>query len=107
MGILGAQQVAMEAEKHKNVHLKSYEAFIEELIVRRELADNYCYYNNHYDSFQGFPEWAQKTLTIHSKDKREFLYNFDEFEKGKTHDKLWNAAQHELIFRGKLHGFMR
>ncbi len=26
---------------------------------------------------------------------------------GRTHEDLWNAAQMELVRRGKLHGFMR
>lgn len=32
----------------------SAEAFLEELIVRRELSDNFCFYNSNYDSFSGF-----------------------------------------------------
>ncbi len=82
-------------------------SFIEELVVRRELADNYCYYNSNYDNFAGFPNWAQKTLQEHADDKREFVYSLKQFEEAKTHDELWNAAQNELLIRGKLHGYMR
>lgn len=30
-----------------------------------------------------------------------------ELEEGKSYDKLWNAAQLELVHTGKMHGFMR
>jgi deoxyribodipyrimidine photo-lyase len=82
-------------------------AFIEELVVRRELADNFCFYNEKYDHVEGFPEWAQKTLTDHADDVREFVYTKKQFEEAKTHDPLWNAAQLEMVKRGKMAGYMR
>ena len=85
----------------------SSESFTEELIVRKELSDNFCYYNPNYDSFNGFPLWATKTLNDHKKDEREFVYSFKTFEQAKTHDDLWNAAQIELVNTGKMHGYMR
>jgi deoxyribodipyrimidine photo-lyase len=85
----------------------SAEAFLEELIVRRELSDNFCYYNSNYDSFKGFPDWAKETLNTHKKDEREFVYSVKIFEESKTHEDLWNAAQNELIRAGKMHGYMR
>lgn len=81
--------------------------FLEELIVRKELADNFCYYNKNYDKFIGFPKWAQKTLNEHKTDKREYTYTKIQFEKALTHDKLWNAAQMQMIKTGKMHGYMR
>jgi len=83
------------------------EAFLEELIVRRELSDNYCFYNTHYDMFEGFPPWAQKTLNDHRKDHRPYRYSLSELEEAKTHDDLWNAAQMEMVKRGKMHGYLR
>lgn len=82
-------------------------AFLEELIVRRELSDNFCLYNENYDNPDGFPEWAQKSLHKHAKDKREKLYTKHEFEKAETHDDLWNASQMEMVKSGKMHGYMR
>ena len=35
------------------------------------------------------------------------VYTLEQFESAKTHDALWNAAQRELVFGGKMHGFMR
>lgn len=71
----------------------SVDAFIEEAVVRRELAENFCYYNTNYDKIEGAPSWAQETLSVHAKDKREFLYSEEQLEKARTHDALWNAAQ--------------
>jgi deoxyribodipyrimidine photo-lyase len=105
-GQISAQRVALEIQKLKN-HSKSTEAFLEELIVRRELSDNYCYYNTKYDSFDGFPEWAKRTLNEHKKDKREFIYSLKQFENAETHEDLWNASQRQLLKTGKLHGYMR
>jgi len=83
------------------------EAFLEELIVRRELADNFCYYNDRYERFEGFPEWARKTLDAHRRDKREYIYSREILEQGKTHDDLWNGAQRQLVLQGKMHGYLR
>ncbi len=106
-GQLSAQRVALEVSKYRSEHRKDVEAFLEELIVRRELSDNFCYYNHKYDSFAGFPAWAQKSLNEHRGDAREFVYTKSEFEKAKTHDELWNASQRQLVKTGKMHGYMR
>lgn len=82
-------------------------AFLEELLVRSELAENFCLYNPNYDNFFGFHEWAQKTLNGTRNDKREYVYTLEEFESAQTHDELWNAAQNQMIKTGKMHGYMR
>jgi len=83
------------------------ESFLEELIIRRELSDNFTYYNDRYDSFDGYAAWAQQTLNDHRNDLRDYLYTAEQWEGARTHDELWNAAQRELVTTGKLHGFMR
>lgn len=105
-GHISAQRVALDVSRAP-LPATSKEAFLEELIVRRELADNFCYYNEEYDSIKGFPGWAQKTLREHVKDARAYLYTLEEFERAQTHDQLWNAAQLEMVRRGKMHGYMR
>jgi deoxyribodipyrimidine photo-lyase len=105
-GQISAQRVALQLKK-KKVNKESKDGFLEELIVRRELSDNFCFYNQDYDRFAGFPEWAQKTLNEHRGDQREYLYSLEQFEDGKTHDDLWNAAQMEMVHRGKMHGYLR
>jgi deoxyribodipyrimidine photo-lyase len=105
-GHLSAQRIALEVQK-KSIDLDSKRAFLEELIVRRELSDNYCFYNFNYDNFAGFPSWAKKTLDEHRRETREYIYTQEEFENGFTHDPLWNAAQMEMVRRGKMHGYLR
>jgi deoxyribodipyrimidine photo-lyase len=105
-GQISAQRVALEVLKDSKED-QNRDAFLEELIVRRELADNYCFYNPDYDKFQGFPDWAKKTLHEHRKDKREYNYPNEQFEEGKTQDALWNAAQIQMVKTGKMHGYMR
>jgi len=105
-GQISAQRVALEILRFGRFH-KSAETFLEELIIRRELSENYCFYNPHYDSLEGIPNWAKETLNSHRKDKREFIYTSGQFEYAQTHDPLWNAAQREMINKGKMHGYMR
>ena len=83
------------------------ESFLEELIVRRELSDNYCLYEKNYDNMEGFSEWAQTTLNQHRKDTRDYCYSLEPLEKGQTHELLWNCCQRDLVENGKLHGFLR
>ena len=96
---LAIQPMTGDAESHK--------AFLEEMIIRRELSDNFCYYNMNYDSFEGFHPWSQESLNLHRKDKRDYIYSTEEFELARTHDDLWNAAQMEMVSKGKMHGYMR
>lgn len=83
------------------------EAFLEELLVRRELAFNFTTYNPLYDQYEGLPSWVKKTLEAHSLDKRDYLYTPQEWDKAQTHDPAWNAAQREMQITGKMHGYMR
>jgi deoxyribodipyrimidine photo-lyase len=105
-GHISSQRIALNIEKN-NYNTAFKEAFLEELIIRKELSDNFCNYNENYDSFEGFPNWAKETLNQHWKDEREFIYTLEEFEKGKTHEGLWNAAQMEMVNSGKMHSYMR
>lgn len=82
-------------------------ALLEELIVRRELSDNFTFYNKNYDSFEGFPQWAKVSINEHRNDKREKIYTLEQFENAATHDALWNAAQQQMVYTGKMHGYMR
>lgn len=105
-GQLSAQRLALEVKKSSAPN-PAKNTFLEELIVRRELSDNYCFYNPDYDSFDGFPKWARQTLNDHRQDRRPYVYSLEEFEKAETHDQLWNAAQMEMVKLGKMHGYMR
>lgn len=106
-GQLSAQWVAYQVQKAYDTDKASREAFLEELIVRRELADNYCFYNQRYNQVAGAHAWAQKTIAEHAGDEREYLYTTAELEAGNTHDALWNVMQRQLVQKGKLHGWCR
>ncbi len=105
-GQISAQRVVLEVEKAE-VDPQSKKSFLDEILVWKEISDNFCYYNPFYDSFEGFSSWARESLNAHRQDRREFIYTLQEFEAGKTHDPLWNASQMELLRRGKMHGYMR
>jgi deoxyribodipyrimidine photo-lyase len=105
-GQISSQRIALEVYK-SDCSDDSKEAFLEELIIRKELSDNFCFYNENYDSINSFPDWAKKTLNAHADDPREYLYSLKEFEEAKTHDDLWNAAQLQMVNTGKMHGYMR
>jgi deoxyribodipyrimidine photo-lyase len=83
------------------------EAYLEELIVRRELAINFVRYNRKYHTFASLPNWARINFKAHGKDKREYIYSLEELETAHTHDPYWNAAQMEMVHTGKMHGYMR
>ncbi|MHB8108662.1 MAG: deoxyribodipyrimidine photo-lyase [Syntrophorhabdaceae bacterium] len=105
-GHISAQRIATQVRKFP-ARGSAKDAFLEELIVRRELSDNYCYHTPDYDSFDALPEWARKTLNQHRGDPRPFLYSPDKFEFARTHDDLWNAAQMQMVRTGSMHGYMR
>jgi deoxyribodipyrimidine photo-lyase len=83
------------------------QAFLEEMIVRRELAMNFANYAPHYDSYQCLPNWARRTLAEHEKEPREYVYTRRQLENAQTHDEYWNAAMREMRFTGFMHNYMR
>jgi deoxyribodipyrimidine photo-lyase len=83
------------------------DAFLEELIVRRELSMNFAHYSPQYDSYDCLPAWAQRTLQEHARDPRESAYSLEQFEAAATHDPCWNAAQFEMLRTGTMHNTMR
>ncbi|OWR45475.1 DNA photolyase, partial [Danaus plexippus plexippus] len=106
-GQISAQRVALCVKEYKTKYTESVNSYLEEAIVRRELADNFCFYCEHYDSIKGASQWAQKTLDDHRNDKRTHIYTLEQFCKAETHDDLWNSAQIQMVKEGKMHGFLR
>ena len=94
-------------QKVNSTEIEDKKDFIEQLIVRRELAFNFVFYNPQYDSFEGLPSWAKQTLLNHSVDARGYTYTFDQLKEGHTHDIFWNAAQRDLVVNGTMHNYMR
>lgn len=95
------------AAKESGESPENVDSFLEELIVRRELAINFVSRNDRYDSLNGCPDWALATLTKHACDPRPFLYSAAEMENAETHDPLWNAAQKEMVLTGRMHNYLR
>ncbi len=105
-GHLAPQRAALEAQLFDD-NLQAQEAFLEELIVRRELADNFCLHTPCYDRIDSFPPWARETLERHRSDPRPYLYGRERLEGAETHDPLWNASQVEMVRSGKMPGYLR
>ncbi len=105
-GFIPAQKTAINILKSA-ASRENKEAFLEELIVRKELSDNFCLYNDDYKSLNHIYPWAKQTLYEHKDDLRSYTYNLDEFEKAKTHDSFWNTIQMDLTKTGRIHGYLR
>lgn len=105
-GFISAQRIALEILKSSSSR-ENKEAYLEELIVRKELSDNFCLYSKSFETFDGILSWARETLNAHRTDLRSYMYSLEEFEHAKTHDELWNAVQRNLLKTGKIHGFLR
>ncbi len=105
-GHIGPITVALAAMA-SDAPREQIDVFLEELIVRRELAINYVTRNPRYDSLEGCPDWARATLADHAGDPRAFLYSARELEAAETHDAIWNAAQLEMVRTGRMHNYMR
>jgi deoxyribodipyrimidine photo-lyase len=86
---------------------ESKDAFLEELIVRRELSYNFAWRNPEHDSLGALPPWALANLAKHDADPRRPVYGLEAFERAETHDEVWNAAQRQLLREGRIHNYMR
>lgn len=106
-GQISALEILLEARKTSNAVPEDRAAFIEELVVRRELAANFVYYEPDYDRYRCLPEWAQKTLRAHRADLRPHRYTRKQLEAARTHDPYWNASMREMIHTGYMHNYMR
>ena len=106
LGFISAQRIALEVLK-SDADIASKEVFLEELIVRKELADNFCLYAKNFKDLSSVPNWAKMSLKYHQSDLRTYTYSVQELENAQTHDKLWNAAQTQLKTEGTIHGYLR
>jgi deoxyribodipyrimidine photo-lyase len=106
-GHISALEVALRARDYALDNELVADEYLEELIVRRELAFNYARFTDQPDSLNNLPDWAQATLAKHAGDPRDPVYTREEFENAQTHDPIWNATQREMRMRGKIHGYYR
>lgn len=61
---ISMQATVLRIKGHKK-HIDSTNSFVEEAIVRRELADNFCFYNQRYDQLSSCYEWVSE-FQIHT-----------------------------------------
>jgi len=99
--------IALKARRAGGRCPEAREAYLEELIVRRELSVNFVHQNPRYDEYACLPDWARKTLAGHARDKRPHVYSPEQLEAAETHDEYWNAAMREMRLTGKMHNYMR
>ena len=105
-GHLGAGQIALAA-RQADAPQPDKDAFLEELIVRRELGLNFAARNPQHTSIEAAPGWALNTLRAHEQDERKFQYTDEQLEAARTGDEVWNASQRQLVREGKIHGYLR
>jgi deoxyribodipyrimidine photo-lyase len=107
-GHISTLEIALAVREHAGEHRLIPDEFLEQLIVRRELAFNFARFaGDQIESLDLLPDWCKATMAKHAADPRPYLYTPQQFEHAKTHDALWNAAQRELLLRGTIHGYYR
>jgi deoxyribodipyrimidine photo-lyase len=106
-GQISPLEIALKVMARRGLPDADRDAYLEELLVRRELAVNFAHYCPNYDSFDALPAWAKRTLADHERDSRETVYTRAQLEAGATHDRYWNAAQAEMVRTGFMHNSMR
>ena len=105
-GHLGPHTVAI-AIRNADAPEPAKQAFLEQLIVRRELAINFVCFNSLYDSVECMEPWADRSFAQHASDRRPILYSAERLDNAETHDPLWNAAQKQMVLTGWMHNYLR
>jgi deoxyribodipyrimidine photo-lyase len=106
-GQISPLAIARAVAGARGVQEGAREAFLEQLVVRRELSLNLVLHDPAYDRYEGLPEWARATLGRHARDRRPYLYDRATLERAETHDPYWNAAMREALATGGMHGYLR
>ncbi len=102
-GHVSPLRIAREAAAHGSDGARK---FLDELLVWRELAWYFCRHRHH-DTIEALPEWARRTLAEHETDPRPALLSWETLARGRTGDRLWDAAQRSLLVHGELHNNVR
>jgi deoxyribodipyrimidine photo-lyase len=106
-GQISSLEVALRAREYAQRHKLVADEFLEELIVRRELAFNFARYSAQVDSLAELPGWARATISAHAADPRPAVFTREQLTTGATYDPLWNATQKEMLARGTIHPYYR
>lgn len=83
------------------------EKYLDELLCWRELAYHFCYHEPDHEDLSAVPEWARSGLKRHEGEPRPLLASWETLARGKTGDRLWDAAQTSLLVHGELHNNVR
>ncbi|MEM7587267.1 MAG: FAD-dependent oxidoreductase, partial [Acidobacteriota bacterium] len=102
-------RIAREAAEagHDGARRDGARKFLDELLIWRELAFNFCFYESDPERFGALPGWARETLERHARDEREAIYSWEQLARAGTGDPLWDAAQTSLLIHGELHNNVR
>ncbi|MFO7713824.1 deoxyribodipyrimidine photo-lyase [Desulfosarcina sp.] len=106
-GQISPLYLALQIRKASDSLKTAKDAYLEELVVRRELAMNFVAFTPNYDDYACIPGWAEKSLADHRHDGRETVYSRRQLESAGTHDPYWNAAMQEMKQTGFMHNYMR
>lgn len=106
-GQISPVEIALAIRDSESGSRQDRAAYLDELIVRRELAMNYVNFTPDYDAYISVPGWARQSLAAHRDDRREHLYTQAQLEAAQTHDPYWNAAMREMTYTGFMHNYMR
>ena len=79
-GMISVQRAILEVRKHEKKHKQAVASFMEEAIIRRELADNFCFYNEKYDVLEGANSWAIESLNKHRYNIMLLTYTYNVFK---------------------------
>ncbi|MFT3712795.1 MAG: FAD-dependent oxidoreductase [Archangium sp.] len=103
-GHLSPFLVAREAAARKGAGATK---FLDEFLVWRELAWNFCLHHPKHDTVEALPQWARETLKQHERDGRSWLPSWEQLARAQTGDLLWDAAQRQLLTHGEVHNHVR
>ncbi|WP_019999042.1 deoxyribodipyrimidine photo-lyase [Aureimonas ureilytica] len=107
-GQISPVEIALAVRAADTGTVEDRDAYVEEIVVRRELAMNHVHYTEGYDRFEtAVPEWARRTLAEQAGDRRDTVYSEDELAEGRTHDHEWNVAMAEMRETGFMHNHLR
>lgn len=106
-GHISPVEMALAVRDSANGSMEDRGSFIEELVVRRELAMNYAAFEPAFGTYDALPDWARKSLAEHAGDEREYVYDIDTLAACATHDPHWNDAMREMVHTGFMHNYMR
>jgi photolyase PhrII len=103
-GMVSPLRIAREAAESRT---QGADKFLDELLIWRELAYAFCFYRQEHESFAALPAWARDTLDEHKSDARPAIHSWETLARGRTGDRLWDAAQRSLLIHGELHNNVR